>query len=75
MLRLFIHLNNFSLITLTKQTTMITYTLSWPAENDEFINLDDARDVAFEVSRETGALIEIYQNFGASSIVVEVVNA
>ena len=54
---------------------MITYTLSWPAENDEFINLDDARDVAFEVSRETGALIEIYQNFGASSIVVEVVNA
>ena len=55
--------------------TMITYTLSWPADNDEFVNLDDARDVAFEVSLETGALVEIYQNFGAASIVVETVNA
>jgi hypothetical protein len=54
---------------------MLTYTLSWPADNDEFVNLDDARDVAFEVSLETGALIEIYQNFGAASIVVETVNA
>ena len=54
---------------------MITYTLSWPAENDEFVSLDDARDVAFEVSLETGCLIEVYQNFGAASIVVEVVNA
>jgi hypothetical protein len=54
---------------------MITYTLSWPAENDEFINLDDARDVAFEVSLETGASVDIYQNFGASSNKIEEVVA
>ena len=32
----------------------LTYSLSFPADNDEFISLDDARDVAFEVSMETG---------------------
>ena len=53
----------------------LTYTLSWPAENDEFINLDDARDVAFEVSMETGATIYIYENHGASSNKIEEVAA
>jgi len=53
----------------------LTYTLSWPAENDEFINLEDARDVAFEVSLETGATIYIYENHGASSNKIEEVAA
>ena len=53
----------------------LTYTLSFPAENDEFINLDDARDVAFEVSLETGATVYIYQHHGASSNKIEEVTA
>jgi hypothetical protein len=53
----------------------LTYSLSWPADNDEFINLDDARDVAFEVSLETGATIYIYENHGASSNKIEEVAA
>lgn len=54
---------------------MITYTLSFPAENDEFVYLDQARDVAFEVAQETGATIYIYENFGASSNLIEQVAA
>jgi hypothetical protein len=54
---------------------MITYTLSFPAENDEFINLNDARDVAFEIANETGEVINIYENFGASSNLIEAVRA
>ena len=54
---------------------MLTYSLSWPADNDEFISLDDARDVAFEVAQETGATVYIYENFGASSNKVEEVAA
>ena len=53
----------------------LTYSLSWPAENDEFLNVDDARDVAFEVAQETGATIYIYENFGASSNKIEEVTA
>jgi hypothetical protein len=54
---------------------MLTYTLSFPADNDEFIKLEDARDVAFEVATETGETIYIYENFGASSNLVEEVGA
>jgi hypothetical protein len=54
---------------------MLTYTLSFPAENDEFTNLDNARDVAFEVSLEYGETIYIYENFGASSNLIETVLA
>jgi len=53
----------------------LTYSLSYPAENDEFFNLDDARDVAFEVSVETGETIYIYENHGASSNKIEEVTA
>ena len=55
--------------------TMLTYTLSFPADNDEFVSVDDARDVAFEVAQETGAVIYIYENFGASSNKIEEVAA
>jgi len=54
---------------------MLTYTLSFPADNDEFINLDEARDVAFEIAQETGEVINIYETFGASSNLIEVVSA
>jgi hypothetical protein len=54
---------------------MLTYTLSWPAENDEFIKLEDAREVAFAVSQETGATIHVYENFGVSSNLIEEVTA
>ena len=54
---------------------MFTYTLSWPADNDEFVNLNDARDVAFEVAQESGEVIYIYENFGASSNKIEEVTA
>lgn len=53
----------------------LTYSLSWPAENDEFVHLADARDVAFEVSLETGATVYIYQHHGASSNKIEEVTA
>ena len=53
----------------------LTYTLSFPAENDEFTNIEDARDVAFEVSQETGTTIYVYENFGLSSNKVEEVTA
>ena len=53
----------------------LTYTLSFPAENDEFVNIEDARDVAFEVSQETGTTIYVYENFGLSSNKVEEVTA
>ena len=53
----------------------LTYSLSFPADNDEFINLDDARDVAFEVAMETGETILIYENHGASSNKIEEVKA
>ena len=52
---------------------MTTYTLSFPADNDEFINLDDARDVALEWANATNSPIYIYENFGGSSYLVEVV--
>jgi hypothetical protein len=57
------------------EVLMLTYTLSWPADNDEFLNLSDARDVAFEVSLETGSTVYVYENFGASSNLVEEVSA
>jgi len=54
---------------------MLTYTLSWPADNDEFVKLDDARDVAFEVSLETGEVVYLYENHGTSSNLIEEVRA
>jgi hypothetical protein len=53
----------------------LTYSLSFPADNDEFINLDDARDVAFDVSLETKETIYIYEHHGASSNKIEEVTA
>lgn len=54
---------------------MLTYMLSAPFNNEEFINLDEARDIAFEIAQETGEVINIYETFGASSNLIEVVSA
>ncbi len=53
----------------------LSYSLSWPAENDEFLCVGDARDVAFEVAQETETTIYIYENHGASSNKIEEVTA
>ena len=67
--------SDYRLIQTLFETKMLTYTLSFPADNDEFVSLDDARDVAFEVALESGEVIYIYENFGASSNKIEEVAA
>lgn len=54
---------------------MLTYMLSAPLYNEEFVHLDEARDVAFEIAQETGEAVNIYETFGASSNLIEVVTA
>lgn len=54
---------------------MLTYVLSAPLYNEEFVHLEDARDVAFEIANETGEAVSIYETFGASSNLIEVVQA
>ena len=54
---------------------MLTYMLSAPLYNEEFINLDEARDVAFEIATETGEAVSIFETFGASSNLIETVTA
>lgn len=41
----------------------------------DYVSLDEARDVAFDVSLETGSEVSICEEFGASQNVVEVVLA
>ncbi len=59
---------------------MITYNLifssGFSACGDEFVNLDDARDVAFSISEESGgAEVQIFESFGVSSNLIETVFA
>ena len=59
---------------------MLTYTLTY-AENDiecdgeNYTHLDDARDIAWEVSSITMRSVHIYEHFGASSNLIETVTA
>ena len=59
---------------------LLTYTLQY-AENgiecdgEDYVNLDDARDIAFEVSSITMRAVHIYEHFGASSNLIETVTA
>ena len=39
--------------------------------DDEFVNLDEARDVAFEISAETNRRINVYETWGLSEHLVE----
>lgn len=41
----------------------------------DYTSLDEARDVAFDVSLETGSEVSICQEFGAASNVVETILA
>jgi hypothetical protein len=60
--------------------TMLTYYLTFtdtgvPCDGEEYANLADARDVAFEWSREFGQEVRILECFGASENLVETVLA
>ena len=59
---------------------MITYLLTFAdcgvtACGDEFANVDDARDVAFEISAECNRRINVIECFGASEHLIESVLA
>jgi hypothetical protein len=59
---------------------MLTYCLTFadygiPCDGEEYVNLDDARDVAFEWSAETNRRIAITECFGISENVIETVLA
>jgi len=59
---------------------MLTYALMFSADGclvdgELYTNLDDARDVAFNVSQECGLEVSICQEFGLSSNVIETVLA
>ena len=59
---------------------MITYVLAFAdcgvtADGDEFVKLEDARDIAFDISAETNRRINIIECFGASEHLVESVLA
>lgn len=54
---------------------MILYTLSHVSDSDEYVDLDVARDVAFDISLESGEAVEIYERFGASENLIETVKA
>ena len=59
---------------------MMTYTLQY-AENgvecdgEDYVELDDARDIAFEVSSITLRSVHIFEHFGACSNLIETVTA
>ena len=59
---------------------MLTYSLVFRNDNaivdgELYVNPDDARDVAFVVAQETGLDVAIFEEFGMSSNLFEVVEA
>jgi hypothetical protein len=59
---------------------MLTYSLMFSengclVDGEEYTNLDQVRDIAFEVSFETGEEIAICEYFGISENVIETVLA
>lgn len=59
---------------------MLTYALMFSdngclVDGEEYVDLDNARDVAFEVSLETGMRVAICEFFGISENVIETVLA
>jgi hypothetical protein len=53
----------------------ITYELSHVSDSDAYVSLDVARDVAFDISLESGETVFIYECFGASMNKIEEVTA
>ena len=63
-----------------KATTMITYALMFSdngtlVDGEEYISLDQVRDIAFEVSAETNRRVAICEFFGISENIIETVLA
>jgi hypothetical protein len=61
-------------------TFMLTYALMFSdngclVDGEEYANLDEVRDVAFEVSAETNRRVAICEYFGISENVIETVLA
>jgi hypothetical protein len=59
---------------------MQTYTLVYAdcdieCDGEDYVNLDDARDIAFEMSAITMRRINIFEHFGCSSNLIESVLA
>ena len=59
---------------------MITYALMFSdngclVDGEEYVRLDEVRDIAFEVSAETGRQVAICEYFGISENVIETVLA
>ena len=59
---------------------MLTYALMFAdngclVDGEEYVDLDNARDVAFEMSLETGMRVAICEYFGISGNVIETVLA
>lgn len=59
---------------------MQTYTLQYAesgieCDGEDYIHLDDARDIAWEMSSITMRAINIFEHFGAYSGLVEVIHA
>lgn len=59
---------------------MLHYTLEYTENNiecdgEDYTNLDEARDTAWEMSKITMREISIYEHFGVSAHVIETVKA
>ena len=59
---------------------MITYTLQYSdcgveCDGEDYVQLDDARDIAFDMSSITMRRINIFEHFGCSSNLIESVLA
>lgn len=61
-------------------TLMVTFYLAYAdcevmVDGDEYVSLDVARDIAFEISAETNRRVNVYQCWGQSEHLVESVLA
>lgn len=59
---------------------MLTYTLQYAESNiecdgEDYVDISDARDIAWEMSSITLRTVHIYEHFGASSNLIETVKA
>ncbi len=73
-------MNNTQTLSTIFGPLMVTYYLAFAdcgvtACEDEFANVDDARDVAWEISAETNRKVNVIECFGASEHLVEQVLA
>ena len=65
---------------MTDTENMLTYALMFTdngclVDGEEYVNLDEVRDIAFEISAETNRRVGICEYFGVSENVIETVSA